>query len=124
MFADHPYEDVAVQYEPDGRPSGTAVVLFKRFEDGMKLKREFAGVRLDGKHLNEFFPNFFVIRRLLCRIIVFTFSRRNSISFEMLLSSSSKRLKKLCTLFDMAVECTVWNTVAWYSQMYRLDGNT
>ncbi|MCP9261627.1 hypothetical protein DINM_004972 [Dirofilaria immitis] len=49
LFAEHPYEDVAVQYEPDGSPSGTAVVIFKRFEDGMKLKRQFTGVRLDGE---------------------------------------------------------------------------
>ncbi|KAL3994328.1 C-terminal duplication domain of Friend of PRMT1 family protein [Acanthocheilonema viteae] len=54
LFAEHPYEDVAVQYEPDGSPSGTAVVIFKRFEDGMKLKRQFTGVRLDGKAMDLF----------------------------------------------------------------------
>ncbi|EFO24606.1 RNA and export factor binding protein 2 [Loa loa] len=54
LFAEHPYEDVAVQYEPDGNPSGTAVVIFKRFEDGMKLKRQFTGVRLDGKVMDLF----------------------------------------------------------------------
>ncbi|VDK81669.1 unnamed protein product [Litomosoides sigmodontis] len=54
LFAQHPYEDVAVQYEPDGSPSGTAVVIFKRFEDGMKLKRQFTGVRLDGKAMDLF----------------------------------------------------------------------
>uniref|UniRef100_A0A915Q5S4 RRM domain-containing protein n=1 Tax=Setaria digitata TaxID=48799 RepID=A0A915Q5S4_9BILA len=54
LFAEHPYEDVAVQYEPDGSPSGTAVVIFKRFEDGMKLKRQFTGVRLDGKVMDLF----------------------------------------------------------------------
>ncbi|VDO38136.1 RNA and export factor binding protein 2, putative [Brugia malayi] len=54
LFAQHPYEDVAVQYEPDGSPSGTAVVIFKRFEDGMKLKRQFTGVRLDGKVMDLF----------------------------------------------------------------------
>ncbi|VDN95554.1 unnamed protein product [Brugia pahangi] len=54
LFAQHPYEDVAVQYEPDGNPSGTAVVIFKRFEDGMKLKRQFTGVRLDGKVMDLF----------------------------------------------------------------------
>uniref|UniRef100_A0A0R3RSN8 FoP_duplication domain-containing protein n=1 Tax=Elaeophora elaphi TaxID=1147741 RepID=A0A0R3RSN8_9BILA len=54
LFAEHPYEDVAVQYAPDGSPSGTAVVIFKRFEDGMKLKRQFTGVRLDGKVMDLF----------------------------------------------------------------------
>uniref|UniRef100_A0A8R1TJY6 FoP_duplication domain-containing protein n=1 Tax=Onchocerca volvulus TaxID=6282 RepID=A0A8R1TJY6_ONCVO len=54
LQAKHPYEDVAVQYESDGSPSGTAVVIFKRFEDGMKLKRQFTGVRLDGKLMDLF----------------------------------------------------------------------
>ncbi|VDN01309.1 unnamed protein product [Thelazia callipaeda] len=54
LFSGFPYEDVAVQYEPNGIPSGTAVVIFKKFEDGMKLKRQFSGVRLDGKVMEIF----------------------------------------------------------------------
>uniref|UniRef100_A0A0N5AGP0 RRM domain-containing protein n=1 Tax=Syphacia muris TaxID=451379 RepID=A0A0N5AGP0_9BILA len=49
LFAGHLYVDIAVQYDQRGNSRGTAVVLFKRFEDAMQLKRQFTGVRLDGR---------------------------------------------------------------------------
>lgn len=37
-----------MQYGDDGKTLGTAVVIFSTFEQGMRLKRQFAGVKLDG----------------------------------------------------------------------------
>ncbi|VDD95044.1 unnamed protein product [Enterobius vermicularis] len=49
LFARHPYVDIAVHYDQRGNSRGTAVVLFRRFDEAMQLKREFTGVKLDGR---------------------------------------------------------------------------
>ncbi|MFH4975660.1 hypothetical protein AB6A40_002369 [Gnathostoma spinigerum] len=54
LFADHPYTDIAIHYDSSGRSLGTADVFFKRFSDAMFLKRQFMGVKLDGRLLDLF----------------------------------------------------------------------
>ena len=49
LFAQHPYVDIAVHYDQHGNSRGSAVVLFRRFDEAMQLKREFTGVKLDGR---------------------------------------------------------------------------